>query len=200
MKSIKYIFYTLFLLIIVGLAGYFGYRFSFLQKHSEIKEEVLLEKVQNVIQLGTVEGVFSEIFQYSDHYNYDISPFRKKALIKIRAKVLVGYDLDSIDIKVEYFTQSVRIENIPDPRILSIDHELEYYDITEGTFNSFSKDDYNMLQRQSKEFIRAKVLESKLFDRSDEQLAEHFKTLNWLLEDSGWEVKIMRGDRGFLPD
>lgn len=196
--SIKYIFYTLLLITLVGSGVYIGYRFSFFKTHSEINEEVLLERVRNVIKLGTVEATFSEIFNYSDYYSYDISPFRKKALIKIKANVLIGYDLDSIDIKLDYFSRTVVISDIPPAKIISIDHDLEYYDITEGSFNTFSKDDYNMLQKQSKGFIRKKVEDSKLFAQSDKQLQEHFFTLNWLLEESDWKLKIKESKKGFL--
>lgn len=196
--SIKYIFYTLLLITLVGSGVYLGSQFSFFKTHSEINEEVLLERVRNVIKLGTVEATFSEIFNYSDYYSYDISPFRKKALIKIRANVLIGYDLDSIDIKLDYFSRTVVISDIPPAKIISIDHDLEYYDITEGSFNTFSKDDYNMLQKQSKGFIRKKVMDSKLFAQSDKQLQEHFFTLNWLLEESDWKLRIKESKKGFL--
>ena len=157
-----------------------------------------MERVRNVIKLGTVEATFSEIFNYKDYYSYDFSPFRKKALIKIRARVLIGYDLDSIDIKLDYFSQTIQVSKIPPAKIISIDHDLEYYDITEGSFNTFSKDDYNMLQKQSKEFIRKKVEDSDLFTQADKELYEHLNTLDWLLEESGWKLNIKESKRGNL--
>jgi hypothetical protein len=47
-----------------------------------------------------------------------------------------------------------------------------------------------MLQKQSKDFIRKKANESDLFKRADEQVKEHLATLNWLLQDAGWEIEI----------
>lgn len=196
--SIKYIFYILLLICLMGSGAYLGYRFSLFKTHKEINQEVLLERVRNVIKLGTVEATMSEIFNYKDYYSYDISPFRKKALIKIKARVLIGYDFESIDIELDYFSQTIHISKIPPAKIISIDHDLEYYDITEGSFNTFSKDDYNMLQKQSKEFIRKKVEDSDLFAQADKELYEHLATLNWLLEESGWKLNIKESKRGIL--
>jgi len=152
-----------------------------------------MEKVESVVKLGTVEGVISEIFQYSDFYNYDISPFRKKALIKIKAVVLVGFDLENMDVEVNSLSKKVLINKLPTPQILAIDHDLDYYDITEGTFNSFTREDYNMLQSQAKEFIRKKALESDLFNRAENQLKEQLKLLNWLMNENGWEIEVKGG-------
>ena len=197
--SIKNKIYFLLFFLIIGASAYTGYKFSFVGKHTNIQQDVLLERIENVIKLGTVEGVFSEIFNYSDYYSYDISPFRKKALIKIRAHVLIGFEMDSITIDVNYLTRKVVISDIPKARILSIDHELEYYDITEGTFNSFTKDDYNMLQKQSKGFIRKKAMESDLFERAEVQLNDHILMLNWFLTDAGWELDFKRdGEKGYF--
>jgi hypothetical protein len=188
--SFKFIFSSILILALMSLAGYLGYRFSFVQKHSEIKQEVLLEKVQHVVKLGTVEGVFSEIFNYSDYYSYNISPLRKKALIRIRAKVLVGFNLDSMDYDIQYLNQKIVIRELPEPEIISIDHEMDYYDITEGYFNSFTKEDHNMLQKQSKDFIRKKALESDLFDTANKQLQQNLDMLNWALQEGGWVLEV----------
>jgi hypothetical protein len=182
------------LALIIGSA-FFGYRFSLMEKHTSVEKEILLEKVNNVFKFGTVEGVFSEIFNYSDYYSYNISPLRKKALIRIRATVLVGYELDSIDINVNNITQKLIIKNVPEPRIISIDHELDYYDITEGYFNSFSREDLNMLQKQSKDFIRKKALESSLFENAEKQLDQNLQMLNWALQESGWEIIIKEKEK-----
>lgn len=188
--SVRFVLYPLIMIAMVLLGAYLGYRFSHFRQETTIQQEALMEKVQNVLKLGTVEGVFSEIFNYSDYYTYDISPFRKKALIRIRAHVLVGYELDSLEININQFSKKVVINRLPRPTILSIDHELKYYDITEGTFNSFSAEDYNRLQKQSKDFIRKKAMESSLFHDADRQIREHLSTLGWLLREQGWDIEI----------
>ena len=48
----------------------------------EVTEEskILLEKIKTVSKLVTVEGYFSEIYDYQEYWGYDLSPFRKKSL------------------------------------------------------------------------------------------------------------------------
>jgi hypothetical protein len=182
-------------LALVILAGFAGYRFSLFQKHSTESKELLLEKVRHVVKLGTVEGVFSEIYNYSDYYSYNISPLRKKALIRIRATVLVGFNLDSLDVNIDYLRQEITIRDLPDPEIISIDHDLDYYDITEGYFNSFSREDYNRLQKQSKDFIRKKALESELLPTAQRQLEQNLELLNWAFREAGWTIRIIERSR-----
>ena len=60
------------------------------------QSQVLMEKIKTVAKLVTVEGYFSEVYDYQDYWNYDVSMFRKKALIRVKAKVSVGYDLSKM--------------------------------------------------------------------------------------------------------
>lgn len=182
-------------LALVAIAGYAGFRFSLVKKHTEISKEILLEKVKHVVKLGTVEGVFSEIYNYSDYYSYNIGPLRKKALIRIRAKVLVGFDLDSLDIDVNYLTREITLHDLPDPEIISIDHEMDYYDLTEGYFNNFTREDHNMLQKQTKDFIRKKALESELFNTAQNQLKQNLDMLNWAMQEAGWQINVKEKTR-----
>ena len=139
--------YLLFLFLGV-LAGAAGYHFFVLGQNLEkknpmpqAKQQILLERIKEVAKLITVEGEFSNVHEYSNFYAYDISPLRKKALVKVKAKVAVGYDLSQLDWEVDEVKKIVRVRNLPDPQILSIDHDLEYYDIQEGVFNAFNEDE-----------------------------------------------------------
>lgn len=155
---------------------------------AEEKSQVLLEKIKTVAKLVTVEGYFSEIYDYQDYWKYDISPLRKKALVRIKAKVSVGYDLTQM--KIESFPTEKRmaISNLPDPSIISIDHDLDYYDITQGTFNSFTNDDYNTINRNAKEIIRKNAEESDLFLTAEEQSNQLLDIIQFMVEGAGWTL------------
>jgi Protein of unknown function (DUF4230) len=84
--------------------------------------KILLEKIQKVCKLVTVEGTFSDIYSYQDYQYYDVSPFRKKALIVVNAKVLVGLDLSKAKFKTDEATKTLTISQIPAAEIMSIDH------------------------------------------------------------------------------
>ena len=151
---------------------------------------VLLEKIRSVAKLVTVEGYFSEIYDYKDYYGYDLSFFRKKALVRVKAKVSVGYDLEKMKLEAFPESQTIVASGIPQAQIISIEHDLDYYDVQEGIFNSFSTEDYNKLNLNAKEFIRKKALESDLLKTASEQRNALFETMRFMAESTGWKLVI----------
>ena len=197
-KKINLILLLLFFVFVVAVSWYSGAKYSFLEKKSVINKEIVVEQVKSVLKLGTVEGYFSEIYDFKEHYGFDISPFQKKALIRIKAKVLVGFNLDSLVLKVDDLSKTIIISGLNQPVLLSIDHDLDYYDITEGTFNAFTTDDYNKMNNQAKLFIKNTALKSDLFDKAEKQLSEHLNLLNILLDAHGWKLHVV--GKGLLKD
>jgi hypothetical protein len=149
-----------------------------------------LERIEKVSKLITVEGYFSEIYDYKDYYWYDLSPFRKKALIRVKAKVSMGVNFEGIDIETNEKSHTITLGPMPEVEILSIDHDSDYYDISEGTFNSFSEKDYNELQKNAKEYIRNIALESDLVHTAEEQRNELIELIRFYVESVGWTLVI----------
>lgn len=183
------------ILIALALILFFGGGVYLTKKYytwNEIKtkesSQVLLEKVKNVYKLVTVEGHFSEVYDYEDYWGYDFSFFRKKALIRVKAKVSIGYDLEEMVIEAHPEKKQIVISQLPEPSIISIDHDLDYYDISEGTFNSFTKEDYTKLNANAKEFIMQKALESDLLTTGKKQGNQALEMMTFMVENSGWEL------------
>ncbi len=163
---------------------------SWKQIKTEESSTVLLEKIQTVAKLTTVEGSFSEIYDYKDYWGYDFSPFRKKALVRTNAIVAVGYDLEKMVVTSLPDQQKIIIKNFPPPSILSIDHDMDYYDITQGSFNSFSEADYNKINKKAKEAIREKAGSSNLFKAAEKQRDEMLEMVKIMTESIGWTLEI----------
>ncbi|HKK74079.1 MAG TPA: DUF4230 domain-containing protein [Saprospiraceae bacterium] len=169
---------------------------------------VLLEKIETVAKLVTVEGHFSELYNHKEYWRYDWPIFRKRAILRVQAKVSVGYDLSNMAVDIDQDNQVVTISNIPEkPEIISIDHDLDYYDIRQGTFNSFTETDYNDLMDDAKGLIRKKALESSLMQSAEEQGIELIELIRFLVESAGYEVqfdtkneKLLRRDTMKLID
>jgi hypothetical protein len=154
----------------------------------------LAAQVRNIFQLATVEGQFSDILRYRDYWVYDISPLRKKALIRVTARVLVGFDLDQLIIQTIPDQRAVVVTGFPKARILSMETKLDYYDLTEGTFNSFSEEDLNQLQDEADRLILKRAEESDLFDRADSRARSMLMTLSDLLGHAGWELRMVSSE------
>jgi len=153
-------------LVLVLLAGGFWIgKQMYAEKQALVAEQqaqTLLERIETVAKMITVEGYFSEVYSYQDYWRYDWPGFQKKALLRVKAKVSVGYDLSKMRITVEADRKRLLVSQLPDPEILSIDHDLDYYDISEGVFNSFSEADYNRMSSNAKKIIREQALKSDL--------------------------------------
>jgi len=186
---------TLILLgVILGLAGgvlatawYYKKRSS---KHASVQSVVLLEKIRNVCKLITVEGEFSEVFAHRDAKSmfFNLLNLEKKALLIVKAKVLIGFDLAKIHIDMNREKKQVRIAQFPDPEIMSMETDLEYYDVKKGMINKFSESDLTNMNKKSKEFIREKIERSYLFDIARNQAAETISVIRQLIDSVGWEL------------
>lgn len=187
----KYLFGIISVLVAVGA----GFLFSqWLHQRSEdkatVSSQVLLEHVKDVSKFVTVEGYFSEIYNYKNYYNYDWSIFRKKALVRVRARVSMGIDMEQVKFEMNHERKILTIGPIPAPTIISLEHDTDYYDITEGTFNSFSTEDFNKINQDTKEYIRKRALESDLVPRANARTSETIQTIRILAETAGWKVEI----------
>lgn len=161
---------------------------NFTTKKTSEQATVLLESIKKVTKVIAVEGYFSEIYDYKDYYGFDFSPFRKKALIRVKAKVSVGYDFEKVKINADISKKTITIENIGAPQILSIDSDLDYYDISQGTFNTFTNEDYNNLNRNAKDYIAQQVKKSDLMQKAEEQKQALLSSLKTMIESNGWQL------------
>ncbi len=160
------------------------------KEHTQQNATVLLDKIQKVAKLTTVEGSFSEIYEKSSFQYFDILPFQKKVLVRVKAKVSAGYDFDQLALEVDSASKIIWINAMPEAKILSIDHDLDYYDITEGLFVSLDEADYNQIQTEAKEFIRTKAGASTLLAEASAQGQDLLDMLSWITAAAGWQLKV----------
>ncbi len=185
------------ILIVLGIVavfalGVFVTRYLYETRKIEVQEnsDVVLEQIKTVAKLISVEGYFSEVYDYQDYWGYDWSWFRKKALVRVKAKVSVGYDLGQMKIDALPEEKTIVVSNLPKPEILSIDHDLDYYDISEGTFNSFTEADYNRINTNAKKYIEARAQESNLIKTAEEEGNQALELMRFIAESAGWKFVI----------
>ncbi len=185
------------ILIGLGIVAVFGlgilatrYFYEIRETKAEENSDVVLEKVKTVAKLISVEGYFTEVYDYKDYWGYDWSWFRKKALVRVKAKVSVGYDLGQLKIDALPEEKTIVVSNLPEPEILSIDHDLDYYDISEGTFNYFSEADYNKINTSAKQFIEEKAKESNLLEIARQEGNQALELMKFIAESAGWKFVV----------
>ena len=195
---LKNIIFIALTLLVVGL-GFWYVSQKIATKNQAESSTIVLEKIKKVTKLITVEGYFSEIFDHKEYYKYDfLDLFTKKILLRVNAKVSVGYDFEKTNITVDSVSKVLYINEVPNPEVLSIDHDIDYYDISQGVFAEFTPDEYTKFNKQAKALIESKVNKTELFKEAEAQKGEYFDMIKMVLHNFGWKLVIK--DKNYLRD
>lgn len=193
------------LITLVGFLATFGLgiwltQLFYQSKQKEIRDTqstILLDKVRDVLKLVTVEANFNELYNETKTRPVTLYlplpstfSFSKKAILEVQGKVLVGYDLEKVRITADSVNRILTLSNLPDPEILSIDHQVQYRNLEESFFNSFDAEDYTDLNRNAKEMLREKVQESDLMEKARGQGNQMLDVIRFMGESMGWTVKL----------
>jgi len=190
----KKLIFPLSLILTLGIGAFLGTKglFSFdTSTHTETQSQVLLENVKTVCKLITVEGSFSDIYSHKDYYWQDLSMFRKKALLKVKAKVGVGYDLSKYTFDMDEATKTITLKKNTKPEILYVDTDVNYYDLSEGTFNTFKPAELTQLNQKAKEHIREQAQISSLMESAAKQGHQVDELIRLITEQAGWKLKVV---------
>ncbi|WP_108425002.1 DUF4230 domain-containing protein [Flagellimonas amoyensis] len=157
---------------------------------TEHQSTVLLDKIRSVCKLVSVEGDFAEIYHYENTKGSFMSLFKskKKALIVIKAKAHIGYDLSKLDLKADTETKRIILSHFPQPEVLSIEPDLQFYDIKNGIFNSFSPTDLTQLNQEAKLHIKEKIPESGLMETARKEALQAVLLVEKIVETIGWKL------------
>ncbi len=150
----------------------------------------IAESMRKVFKIVSAEGQFQEIYNYEETTKLlNFIPSKKKALVIVQAKILVGYDFEKLKWEVDEVTRKVRLVDFPAPEILSTETDYKYYNMEEQFFNLFSKEDLAKIQQNSKQQVIEAAKKSHLPQVAAEQmrtlLTELLSSKNFLLENPG---------------
>lgn len=158
--------------------------------NSQVDSSIVVERMRKVLKLVTVEENFSEIMSYKDFDYIDFPGFRKDALIRVNAKVSVGYNLDSLKITTNEKDKVIVVEHMPRPEVLSVDSDIRYENMDEGWFTHFSEQDLTKLNSIAKQKIRQKALNAEVIRQAEEQKNDLFELLFYLARQNGYKIMI----------
>lgn len=183
----------IFLGVLLGaVLAYVGITF-FKWKVSEQKtvkqSEILVQKIKSVCNLISVEGEFAEIYQYEDKKKHFLKfiTSKKRAILLIKAKVHIGYDLSQIKLESKNQSKEIILTQFPEPKILSVETDVKYYDKKDGIFNKFNAEDLTGLNKEAKDFIIDKIPESGLMTSAKKEALDSIQMIEKLLETAGWK-------------
>jgi len=187
------VFELFFGLVLGAILMYWMYSLFRIKRSKELTEHqstIILEKIKSVCKLISVEGDFAEIYKYENTREHFMSLLssKKKALIVINAKAQIGYDLKKVLMHADTDKKKIILSNFPQPEVLSIEPELEFYDIKNGLFNSFTPSDLTSLNQEAKKHVMEKIPESGLMDTARREALEAVLLIEKIVETIGWKL------------
>lgn len=181
---------TIIIIVLLLLAGWFFYKWKTSVPVSQVDSAIIVNKIEKVMKMVNVEANLSELLTYEDYDYFDFPGFRKKAIIKVDAKVLIGFDMNKVKFEIDEKNKIIKIKNVPKSEILAIDHNLSYYDMQQGVFNSFDEKTLSALQNKTKALILTKVKETDILEQADAQKSEVFSLIFYLAKSTGWKIEL----------
>ncbi|WP_342663072.1 DUF4230 domain-containing protein [Psychroserpens burtonensis] len=85
-------------------------------------------------------------------------------------------------------TKTVTLFHFPEPEVLSIETDLNYYDKTDGMFNKFEASDLTELHNEAKLHIMNKVPESGLYDIAKKEALDSVLLIESIVQTIGWKL------------
>lgn len=178
---------------LLALVLFFGYKYFFGESNTSTVEydtNLIELQIKNVGKLVVTEGHFAEVLTYKDKKETYIPglSFDKKALVVINADVTVGFDLSLVTYDIDAENKILTITNIPKEEI-KISPDFKYYDTESSSFNEFTGEDYNKINKLARESLRKKIDQSTLKSNAKNRLLSELSKMLVLTNSMGWTLK-----------
>ncbi|WP_299519642.1 DUF4230 domain-containing protein [Winogradskyella sp.] len=180
--------------VIITLIILFTFKYCGDKKENKITLQenttLIQEQIKNVGKLVVTEGHFSEVYTYKNSKSVfaDLLEAEKQAIVIVNADVTVGYDLSKIEYKIDEDNKVLRILNIPKEEI-TINPDLEYYDIQADFLNQFEAKDYNEIKETVKKSLMKKIESSELKSNAQNRLISELSKFFILTNSLGWTLQ-----------
>lgn len=183
-------FFIIIISILVTLGIVTIYKQWKTKKKTNEQSIILLDKIKRVCKFITVEGDFAEIYHYEDVKEkfLKLISSKKKALVVINAKAHVGFDLNKLKMDANPTTKRLVLTHFPQPEVLSIETNINYYDKQDGMFNKFEASDLTELHTNAKAHIQEKIPESGLFNVARGEALEAIQLIESIVQTIGWKL------------
>lgn len=181
------------ILILVALVLFFGYKYFSSKGDTSVVEydtALIQQQIKNVGKLVVTEGHFAEVITYKDSKKYmgDLLSFEKKAIVVINADVTVSFDLSKMKYDIDSINKIITVVEIPKEEI-KIAPDFKYYNTESSTFNEFTGEDYNKINKIARANLAKKIQASTLKTNAKNRLLSELNSLFIVTKNLGWTMK-----------
>lgn len=185
---------NIFLGIIIAFVIVFGLRYCEHKKDDreqlEANTALIQKELKNVGKLIVTEGSYAQVFSFSASKDLllGLTYAKKRALVVVNATATIAYDLSKVETEIDETSKTVTITQIPEPE-LSINPNIQYYDIQQDYLNKFDAADYNKIKQRIEKSLRKKIEESELRTNAENRLITELSKIYILTNSMGWTLK-----------
>lgn len=181
------------ILLLIALVLFFGYKYFTSNSNKstiEYDTNLIQQQIKNVGKLVVTEGHFAEVLTYKDRKETIIPGFSfdKKAIVVVNADVTVGFDLSQVKYDIDAKNKILTITNIPNEEI-KISPDFKYYDTESSTFNEFTGNDYNKINKIARANLSKKIQSSTLKTNAKNRLISELSKILILTNSMGWKLQ-----------
>ena len=143
--------------------------------------------IRKIAQFSTVEVQVSDVVRYEEAKHFLVFDFPKSATLRLRGRVLGGFDLESprFQVRPDGARKVVRVR-LPRPRVLAVDPRFEWFDEHSGWINPITSADRTrwMLWARGQLGVAARQagIEAKAQDHVRELITSAADTFGWKAE------------------
>jgi len=132
-------------LIVILLAGTIAFLLTRIVRPWEtrsVNAAPVVMAIRKIAQFSTVEVQVSDVVRYEEAKHFLVFDFPKSATLRLRGRVLGGFDLESpqFQVKPDAARKVVRVR-LPRPRVLAVDPRFEWFDEHSGWINPITSAD-----------------------------------------------------------
>jgi len=174
--------------VLAALSGYLALRLATSVRETRRADAApVVTAMRNIARLATVEAEISDVLRFEEIKSFLVFDFPKSATIRMRGKVVAGFDLAAPEFRVSADAErrSLRV-TLPPPRILALDPRLEWFDENSGFFNPITPQDRTrwMLWARGQLARSAKNsgIEARAVEHGRELLAGAAQAFGWTAE------------------
>jgi hypothetical protein len=171
--------------VLAALSGYLALRLATSVRETRRADAApVVTAMRNIARLATVEAEISDVVRFEEVKSFLVFDFPKSATIRMRGKVVAGFDLTAPEFRVAAKPDRHALTLLlPPPRILAIDPRLEWFDENSGFFNPITPQDRTrwMLWARGQLARSAKNsgIEARAVEHAKELLAGAAQAFGW---------------------
>ena len=154
----------------------------------------IVNAIRRIAQLATVEAEISDVLRFEEIKSFLIFDFPKTATIRMRGRVIAGFDLSAPEFHLQPETESRRLRiRLPAPRILALDPRLEWFDERSGILNPITPQDRTRWMLWARGQLARAAKQAGIEARAVEHARE---VLSGAAEAFGWKAEVTAAGAG----